>query len=130
MLTDVDVVYNKWHETELERWLSDHNVPYPTPADRKDLESLVKSNWNQKVVTPYSEWELPQLRSYLSSKGHDSKQAAASNKNSLVNQVKGYWTETSDSASSSYGSVKDWIFDRFSFSFLVLSRAAWLTLPT
>ncbi|KAG9571229.1 hypothetical protein KCU77_g3947, partial [Aureobasidium melanogenum] len=29
--------YNKWHETELERWLSDHDVPYPTPADRKDL---------------------------------------------------------------------------------------------
>lgn len=44
--------YNKWHETELERWLSDHDVPYPTPADRKDLENLVKSNWQQKVVDP------------------------------------------------------------------------------
>jgi len=44
--------YNKWHETELERWLSDHDVPYPTPADRKDLENLVKSNWQAKVVDP------------------------------------------------------------------------------
>lgn len=27
-------------------------MPYPTPADRKDLESLVKDNWQQKVVDP------------------------------------------------------------------------------
>ncbi|OJJ71895.1 hypothetical protein ASPBRDRAFT_125142 [Aspergillus brasiliensis CBS 101740] len=45
-------VYNKWHETELERWLSDHDIPYPSPADRKDLESLVKSNWEAKVQKP------------------------------------------------------------------------------
>ncbi|KKY28595.1 putative stress response protein [Phaeomoniella chlamydospora] len=45
-------VYNKWHETELERWLSDNNVPYPSPADRKDLENLVKANWESKVQTP------------------------------------------------------------------------------
>ncbi|KIV97009.1 hypothetical protein PV10_00818 [Exophiala mesophila] len=43
-------VYNKWHETELERWLSDHDIPYPTPADRKDLENLVKDNWQTYVV--------------------------------------------------------------------------------
>ncbi|RAL15530.1 double-strand break repair enhancer MSC1 [Aspergillus homomorphus CBS 101889] len=45
-------VYNKWHETELERWLSDHDIPYPSPADRKDLESLVKTNWEAKVQKP------------------------------------------------------------------------------
>ncbi|OOQ91802.1 putative stress response protein (Ish1) [Penicillium brasilianum] len=45
-------VYNKWHETELERWLSDHDIPYPTPADRRDLESLVKSNWENRVQKP------------------------------------------------------------------------------
>ncbi|KAG2412294.1 hypothetical protein HFD88_009851 [Aspergillus terreus] len=45
-------VYNKWHETELERWLSDHDIPYPSPADRKDLETLVKSNWESKVQKP------------------------------------------------------------------------------
>ncbi|KAI9737025.1 MAG: hypothetical protein M1834_000614 [Cirrosporium novae-zelandiae] len=48
-------IYNKWHETELERWLSDHDIPYPTPADRKDLENLVKSNWDSKVQTPVSQ---------------------------------------------------------------------------
>ncbi|KAJ5167899.1 uncharacterized protein N7482_003493, partial [Penicillium canariense] len=45
-------VYNKWHETELERWLSDHDIPYPTPADRRDLENLVKSNWETRVQKP------------------------------------------------------------------------------
>ncbi|KAF9889969.1 hypothetical protein FE257_006843 [Aspergillus nanangensis] len=45
-------VYNNWHQTELERWLSDHDIPYPTPADRKDLETLVKSNWELKVQKP------------------------------------------------------------------------------
>lgn len=45
-------VYNKWHETELERWLSDHDIPYPTPADRKDLENLVKDNWQAYVADP------------------------------------------------------------------------------
>ncbi|KAL1965326.1 hypothetical protein VTN77DRAFT_5763 [Rasamsonia byssochlamydoides] len=45
-------VYNKWHETELERWLSDHDIPYPTPADRKELENIVKANWESKVQIP------------------------------------------------------------------------------
>ncbi|KAJ5439919.1 uncharacterized protein N7458_010917 [Penicillium daleae] len=45
-------VYNKWHETELERWLSDHDIPYPSPADRRDLENLVKSNWEARVQKP------------------------------------------------------------------------------
>lgn len=106
--------YNKWHETELERWLSDHNVPYPTPADRKDLENLVKNNWDDKVGTPYKDWDTPQLQSYLKSKGADAKHAGESNKDSLVSQVKGYWTDSADSASEAYGSVKDWVFDRSS----------------
>ena len=82
--------YNKWHETELERWLSDHNVPYPTPADRADLENLVKSHWNSKIGTPYTSWETPQLQSYLKSKGADTKKAADTNKDTLVGQVKSY----------------------------------------
>ena len=110
----MSVAYNKWHETELERWLSDNNVPYPTPADRKDLENLVKNNWNEKVATPYKDWDTPQLQSYLKSKGVDSKKAADTNKNNLVSSVKSYWTDGADSASESYHSVKDWIFDRYS----------------
>ncbi|KAI4187427.1 MAG: hypothetical protein LQ346_005495 [Caloplaca aetnensis] len=103
--------YNKWHETELERWLSDHNVPYPTPADRKDLENLVKTNWDSKVATPYADWEPAQLQSYLKAKGTDVKKGTESNKQSLVSQVQGLWHESADTASNSYNSVKDWIFD-------------------
>jgi len=102
--------YNKWHETELERWLSDHSIPYPTPADRKDLENLVKENWNSKVTTPYNEWEAPQLSAYLKSKGHEVKKGTEANKNSLISQVKSVWTDNTDAASDSYSSVKDWIF--------------------
>lgn len=28
------------------------DIPYPSPADRKDLESAVKVNWNSKVQKP------------------------------------------------------------------------------
>ncbi|OAX84257.1 hypothetical protein ACJ72_01372 [Emergomyces africanus] len=28
------------------------NIPYPTPADRKDLEELVKTNWESHIHTP------------------------------------------------------------------------------
>lgn len=104
--------YNKWHETELERWLSDHDIPYPAPADRKDLENLVKNNWNEKVGSPYSSWDITQLSSYLQSKGQQAKKGTEQNKDSLVSQVKSYWYETEDQASDAYSSVKDWIFDR------------------
>jgi len=109
-------VYNKWHETELERWLSDHNIPYPTPSDRKDLENLVKKNWNDQVVTPYNNWETPQLQSYLKLKGYQAKDNTVKNKDSLVQQVKNYWTETEDSVAQAYGSTKDWIFDSWTDS--------------
>ena len=106
------IVYNKWHETELERWLSDHNVPYPTPADRKDLENLVKDNWQSKVAQPYNDWDSAQLSSYLKQKGVETKDSAAANKDGLVAQVKNYWYETEDKADDAWASVKDWIFDR------------------
>jgi hypothetical protein len=109
-------VYNKWHETELERWLSDHNIPHPAPADRKDLENLVKKNWNNQVVTPYNSWETPQLQSYLSLKGYQAKDSAASSKESLVQQVKNYWTETEESVSQAYGNTRDWIFNTWTDS--------------
>ena len=94
--------------------MSDHNVPYPTPADRKDLENLVKNNWNAKVGEPYNEWDSAQLQSYLKSKGYEAKAGTEANKESLISQVKHYWTDTADSASESYHNVKDWVFDRFS----------------
>ena len=106
-----NLVYNKWHETELERWLSDHSIPYPTPADRKDLENLVKDNWNAKVVSPYSSWSPEQLQTYLVQQGKAVKKGTEKNKDSLVTQVKQYWYETENEASDAYANVRDWIFD-------------------
>jgi hypothetical protein len=109
-------VYNKWHETELERWLSDHDIPYPTPSDRKDLEKLIKDNWNDKVVTPYNSWDSAQLQKYITQKGEDVKKGTEQNKDILVKQIQDSWTETSDKANDAYASVKDWVFDTWTES--------------
>ncbi|KAF2473167.1 uncharacterized protein BDR25DRAFT_257393 [Lindgomyces ingoldianus] len=109
-------VYNKWHETELERWLSDHNVAYPTPSDRKDLENLVKDNWQNNIITPYNSWDAQTLQSYLTLKGQQAKKGSEKNTKSLIDQVKVYWTETEDSANQAYGNVRDWIFDSWTDS--------------
>jgi len=109
-------VYNKWHETELDRWLSDHNIPHPKAADRKDLENLVKDNWNDKIVNPYYSWDAQSLQKYLSLKGTQAKKGTEKNTKSLAEQVKEYWTETEDSANQAYGSVRDWIFDTWTDS--------------
>ncbi|KAF2725020.1 hypothetical protein K431DRAFT_216742 [Polychaeton citri CBS 116435] len=108
--------YNKWHETELERWLSDHSIPYPAPADRKDLEDLMKSHWEDKISKPYNSWNTQQLYSYLSSKGQDVKKGTEKNKDSLLSQVQGAWYETSDKANDAYGNVENWIFDSWTES--------------
>lgn len=31
------------------------DIPYPSPADRRDLESLVKTNWEDKVQKPLAQ---------------------------------------------------------------------------
>ena len=106
-------VYNKWHETELERWLSDYNIPYPTPADRRDLENLVKENWDSYVVTPYNNWDATQLQKYIAQRGAALQRDAADTQEELVKQVKATWTDTEDTVSDAYANVRDWIFDRF-----------------
>ncbi|GKT83964.1 MSC1 protein [Colletotrichum tofieldiae] len=108
--------YNKWHETELERWLSDHDVPYPTPADRKDLEKLIENNWNSYAVAPYNSWDTDRLQNYLKAKGLQTEGAAKANKESLVSQVQNAWYETGDQAQNAYLNVKDWILDSWTDS--------------
>jgi len=108
--------YNKWHETELERWLADNNVPYPTPADRKDLEDLIKTNWNDKVVSPYNSWDANQASKYLKARGEDVKKGAEKNKDSLIAQIKSSWTDTEEKANEAYSSTRDWIFDSWTES--------------
>jgi hypothetical protein len=92
--------------------LSDNNVPYPTPADRKDLEGLVKENWQSKVASPYNDWDSKRLSSFLKAKGVETQEAAEANKDGLIAQVKNYWYETEDKAEDAWSNVKDWVFDR------------------
>ncbi|KAA8905048.1 hypothetical protein FN846DRAFT_11512 [Sphaerosporella brunnea] len=108
--------YNRWHETELERWLSDHNIPYPTPADRKDLEKIVQDNWQTRVVDSYKNWDAPQLQSYLSEAGRELDKKQKQDKNWLLQQVKDVWHETEKTAENAWEGVKDWIFDSWSES--------------
>lgn len=107
------LAYNKWHETELERWLSDHDIPYPAPADRKDLEHLVKENWDRKVSSPYNEWDTNRLQAYLQQKGIEMNEKSKDNKNWLVETVKKNWYETENVADDAYETVKSWIFDTY-----------------
>lgn len=108
--------YNKWHETELERWLADHDIPYPTPADRKDLENLVKENWDRQVSSPYQDWDNARLQAYLHQKGVEVGDKSKDNKNWLVEMVKKNWYETENVAEDAYESVKNWIFDTWTDS--------------
>lgn len=86
-------------------------MPFPTASDRKDLENLVKENWDSKIVKPYSSWDLSQLNSFLSSKGAEVKKGTEKNKDSLVSQVQSLWTTTAETANDAYSSVQDWVFD-------------------
>ncbi|KAJ8120593.1 hypothetical protein ONZ43_g2737 [Nemania bipapillata] len=110
--------YNKWHENELERWLSDNDIPYPTPADRKDLENLVQKNWDNYAVAPYKNWDTEKLTSYLKSKGTETKGTAEASKDSLISQVQSQWYETEDKAQHAWIDTKDWILDTWSESTL------------
>lgn len=115
---DFHVAYNKWHETELERWLSDNEIPYPTPADRKDLENLIQKNWDSYAVSPYKNWDADQLSSYLKSKGVETKESAKSNKDALVSQMSSAWYETEDKAQTAWTNVHSWILDTWTDSSL------------
>jgi hypothetical protein len=100
----------------LERWLSDNNIPYPSPADRKDLEKLVSNNWNDHAVAPYHSWDAEKLSSYLKQKGVETKDTAADNKDSLIAQVKNYWYESEDKAQHAWLNTRDWILDSWTDS--------------
>ncbi|KAI5815695.1 hypothetical protein BZA77DRAFT_333886 [Pyronema omphalodes] len=108
--------YNKWQQAELERWLADHDIPYPTSADRKDIEKIVQDNWQTRVVDYYKSWDTPQLQSYLSDTGKELDAKRREDKNWLLQQVKAGWHETEKSAGAAFEHMKDWVFDSWTES--------------
>ncbi|KAK3905673.1 hypothetical protein C8A05DRAFT_30486 [Staphylotrichum tortipilum] len=115
-VTSSNAAYNKWHETELERWLADHDVPFPTPSDRKNLETLVQEKWQAYAVKPYQSWSTEDLLGYLKQKGFEAKQSAEDTQDALVTRVRDSWYETEEEAQSAWINVKDWILDTWSDS--------------
>merc|ERR1711939_770729 len=125
--------YNKWHETELERWLSDHDVPYPTPADRKDLENLVKENWQAKVVDPvaatgdkanehygsvkdwiFDSWSESSLKSFLDHHGIPAPQPRT--RDSLLATVRHNYEAIAKKTGEYYHYPGDWLYSSWSES--------------
>ncbi|OAA39147.1 Stress-responsive protein Ish1 [Metarhizium rileyi] len=109
-------VYNRWQQTELERWLSDHDIPYPKASDRKDLETLVQQHWNNIIVQPYNNWDTARLSTFLREKGQDVYTASEDSKDSLISQVKANWYESEEAALQSWSNTKNWILDTWSES--------------
>merc|ERR1712225_127909 len=118
-------VYNKWHETELERWLSDHNVPYPTPYDRAQLETAVKDELlaavrlnRHKAATGWSAWTFDtwtteNLKKYLASSGNKaaekaSKQADAS-REQLLSAAQVAYSSASKTGGVGYASATSYL---------------------
>ncbi|ATY66293.1 Stress-responsive Ish1 [Cordyceps militaris] len=109
-------VYNKWHETELERWLSDHGIPHPKPADRKDIEDLVEKNWKDYVIEPYRKWSPSELSAFLVSRGKEAKAGADETVENLIESVKANWYDSEEAAGKAATETKDWILDHWSDS--------------
>lgn len=109
-------VYNRWHRTELERWLDDNNVPHPTSADVKELRGLVKKNWDS-VTSPswFQSWDDVRLNDYIKSKTGVA--STGKDRNALVKQIEVIWNEgVSKLPTEKWDEAKDWVFDSWSDS--------------
>ena len=106
-------VYDTWHKTDLEKWLDDHDIPYPSPADRKDLADLVEKNWDKVSAVVFETWEDDRLRSWLVARGVEFD--VDDKKESIVEQVRGHWYNANDDARqfSPWETVNEWIFDSY-----------------
>jgi len=105
------LVYNAWHKTELEKWLDDHDIPYPAAADRKDLADAVAKNWEKVSTAAYETWDHNRLRTWLEHRGI--KSDATAKKDYLIIQVKSNWYGAIAEPESSWETAKDWIFDSY-----------------
>lgn len=64
-------------------------------------------------MKPYNKWDANQLQSYITSKGQEIKKGTEKNKDSLIQQVSGYWTESVEQTNEAWGKVENWIFDTY-----------------
>jgi Putative nuclear envelope organisation protein len=106
------VVYNAWHKIELEKWLDDHDIPYPAAADCKDLADFVAKHWDEVSTAIYETWEDNRLRTWLERRGIELD--ATAEKDVLIDQVKSNWYGAKANVESSWETVKDWIFNSYS----------------
>lgn len=132
-------VYNKWHETELERWLSDHDIPHPSPADRRDLENLVKTNWDTKVQKPlgniadqandqlhhakewiFDTWSDTQLKAFLDRHGIPAPQPRK--RDVLIKAARENYEKVATKVGETASYPGDWVYENWSDSDL----KAWL----
>ena len=104
-------MYNAWHKTELEKWLDDHDIPYPAAADRKDLADAVAKHWDTVSPAVYETWDDNRLRTWLEQKAIEFD--ANGKKEVLLHAVKSHWYSAKAEAESSWETVKDWIFDSY-----------------
>lgn len=96
--------------------MSDHDIPYPTPATRKDVEDLVAKNWNDYFVEPYKRWSPEQLTDYLKSLGQSFKSSSEETADQLSDKVKANWYDTRDYSIKQSGKMRDWVWDTWSDS--------------
>ena len=104
-------MYNEWHKTDLERWLDDHDIPYPAAADRKDLADAVAKHWGKVSQAAYETWDENRLRAWLEQRALEFDVNAK--KDALVGLVKSNWYRSKAEVEASWENVKDWVFDSY-----------------
>lgn len=107
--------YTSWDKRQLEAWLHEHNIETPKGYSQKDLEELVKSNWQsssawtrdqydraQQVFSNYKDsafdtWDDSRLREFLLEQGVV---APSGPREKLVLAAKQYYRGYTDAAAS------------------------------
>lgn len=134
--SDSIVDFSKWSKSDLHQFLSDFQVDFDPSDNRNGLITKAKAQWNS-FTKPYYTWSVDELTAYLDRKKVqykvNSKAADAHDQLvDLVSQIypsdlsftveeakksgKAAAKSASESASSAYDKVSNWIFDTWSTS--------------
>ena len=57
---DTFAEYNSWDKAQLQTWLRDHGIEPPKGYSQKELQALVKSNWDQSKVWSQAQYDRAQ----------------------------------------------------------------------